>query len=340
MMMDRYSRQTLFTPIGSSGQNKLQTKHVLIVGVGALGTSTAEMLTRAGVGTLTLVDRDYVEASNLQRQHLFSEADVEGQWPKAAAAEKRLHEINSAVEINSIVGEADVTLLEQLAPQVDLILDGTDNFETRFLINDISQKFQVPWILGSCVGSFGMSFTIIPEKTPCLQCLVKNMPMKGQTCDTVGVISPTVQMVTAYQTAEALKILTENWQDVRETCVTFDLWQNQYLALKAGAIKNDACLSCGHERTYPFLTPDAQLKTAILCGRNTVQIRPSEANSISLHELVLQWKKAGYKVAGNPYLVSVWKDNMRMVLFHDGRALVHGTNDPLQAKKIYHSFIG
>lgn len=340
MMTDRYSRQTLFKPIDTSGQKKLQSKHVLIVGVGALGTSTAEMLTRAGVGTLTLIDRDYVEATNLQRQHLFSEADVEEQWPKAAAAEKKLHEINSTVEINSIVGEADVSLLEQLAPQVDLILDGTDNFETRFLINDISQKYQVPWILGACVGSFGMSFTIIPEKTPCLQCLVKNMPMKGQTCDTVGIISPTVQMVTAYQTAEALKILTENWQDVRDTCVTFDLWENQYLALKAGAIKSHACLSCGPKRMYPFLAPEAQLKTAILCGRNTVQIRPSKENSISLQELVLQWKKAGYEVAGNPYLISVRKDNMRMVLFHDGRALVHGTNDPLQAKKIYHSFVG
>jgi len=338
--MKRYSRQTLFSPIGVDGQERLRRKHVLIVGLGALGSSIAETLTRAGVGKLTIIDRDYVEESNLQRQLLYSENDAMERMPKAEAAKRRLNEVNQDVEIYSIVGDADVPLLERLAPNIDLIMDGTDNFDTRFMMNDISHKFHIPWIFGSCVGSFGSTFTIIPGKTPCLQCLLKKLPMRGQTCDTVGIIAPAVQMVTAYQTAEALKILSENQWALRNTYVTFDLWQNQTLSIKADSIKNSDCYTCGHYPTYPYLQYEATTKTAVLCGRNTVQIRPATSTNCSIAVLADQWKKAGYKVSANPFLVSVLKDEHRMVLFKDGRALIHGTNDITIAKRVYHSLIG
>ncbi|MDQ0215310.1 adenylyltransferase/sulfurtransferase [Oikeobacillus pervagus] len=338
--MERYSRQILFPPIGEEGQLQLARKHVLIVGAGALGSSIAEMLVRSGVGKLTMIDRDYVEASNLQRQHLFSEEDAEMRWPKAVAAEKRLSEINSSVEIEAIVGDADAVKLEQLAPTIDLIMDGTDNFETRFVINDISQKYKIPWVYGGCVGSYGMSYTIIPGKTPCLQCLLKNIPMQGMTCDTVGVISPAVQMVTSYQTAEALKILTGHTEEVRPTFVSFDLWRNEHIAIKAGGLKSEDCLSCGSHPQYPFLSYETKTKTAVLCGRNTVQIRPPKGTTYSLQQLALRWKKAGFEVNGNPYLLSVKTDDGHMILFQDGRALIHGTNDEIKAKKIYQSLIG
>ncbi|MGE8204941.1 ThiF family adenylyltransferase [Heyndrickxia sp. NPDC080065] len=340
-MDDRYSRQMLFSPIGVEGQKRIGGKHVLIVGIGALGSSISEMLSRAGVGKLTLIDRDYVETSNLQRQQLFSEKDALDKLPKAVAAKSRLTEINSDIEIEAIVGEADVPTLERLAPTVDLIIDGTDNFEIRFLLNDVAYKYNIPWIFGSCVGSYGSTFTIIPGMTPCLHCLLKKLPMKGQTCDTVGIIAPTVQMVTAYQAAEALKILSENWDALRRTYITFDLWENHHLSIKTSdALKNTDCLTCGEERTHPFLSHESQTKTAVLCGRNTVQIRPANGSLPSLDQLSSQWKQAGYQVNQNPYLISVHKEDVKMVMFKDGRALIHGTNDPIKAKRIYYSFVG
>ncbi|MGG3987170.1 ThiF family adenylyltransferase [Bacillus smithii] len=338
--MERYSRQILFEPIGREGQKKLSQKHVLIVGTGALGSATAEILARAGVGRMTVIDRDYVEESNLQRQHLYSEEDARMRWPKAAAAEKRLGEINGLIDVNSIVGEADAALLEELAQEVDLILDGTDNFETRFLINDISQKYRIPWIFGACVGSFGMTYTIVPGKTPCLQCLLKQMPMQGLTCDTVGVIGPAVQMVAAYQSAEAVKILTDHQEDLRPSFVSFDLWKNDHLEIKAGALKDESCLSCGAQPAYPFLSREARTKTTVLCGRDTVQVRPGKKRDMELSALALQWRRAGWNVEGNPYLLSIEKEDLRIVLFQDGRALIHGTKDEATAKKIYQTLLG
>lgn len=340
-MSDRYSRQILFAPIGIDGQRRIEKKHVLIIGLGALGSSISEMLTRAGVGKLTLIDRDYVEESNLQRQQLYTEMDAKEKMPKVVAAKHRLSEINHDVYINAIVGEADILILEQLAPNVDLIIDGTDNFEIRFILNDIAHKYNIPWIFGSCVGSFGSTYTIIPGKTPCLHCLLQKIPMRGQTCDTVGIIAPTVQMVTSYQVAEALKILSESEKALRNTYITFDLWENQYLSIKTSdAIRNMDCPTCGKERTYPFLAFEEQTKFAVLCGRNTVQIRPSTISHLSLEELASQWKQAGYEVKQNPYLVSIQKEEIRLVLFKDGRALIHGTNDPAKARRIYYSLMG
>jgi molybdopterin/thiamine biosynthesis adenylyltransferase len=340
-MFERYSRQMLFSPIGKEGQEKIRSKHVLMIGAGALGSGNAEMLTRAGIGELTIVDRDYVEASNLQRQQLYTEQDVVQKLPKAAAAEKRLKEINSDVKIHAIVGDANPELLEELAKGKDLIIDATDNFETRLAINDISQKYEIPWVYGACVGSFGMSFTIIPGKTPCLNCLLKAMPMQqGMTCDTVGIISPTVGMVTAHQTAEALKILVEDWDAVRTSFVSFDLWRNQYASMKMTKAKDESCLSCGSKRTYPFLDNDNLTKSTVLCGRDTVQVRPPKTLKIQLEDLANQLTSIGYDVKGNPYLLSIEIDKERMVIFKDGRALIHGTKDLTAAKTLYNRILG
>lgn len=272
-MADRYSRQQLFKPIGSKGQEKIRNKHVLIVGAGALGSASAESFVRAGVGKLTIIDRDYVEWSNLQRQQLYSEQNAREKMPKAIAAKNRLEQINSEVQIRAFVMDATSENMEGLLKNVDVIIDATDNFDIRFVINDLSQKHNIPWVYGSCVGSYGMSYTIIPQETPCLHCMLKNIPVTGVTSDTAGIISPTVQIVAAYQVAEALKILVEDFSAIRKTFFMFDIWSNQNHFIKLGKIKTDACLSCGSNRTYPYLSYENQTKAAVLCGRNTVQIR-------------------------------------------------------------------
>ncbi|MCM3567138.1 thiazole biosynthesis adenylyltransferase ThiF [Neobacillus mesonae] len=339
-MNERYSRQVLFPGIGKEGQEKISRKHVLIIGAGALGSGNAEVLTRAGVGRLTIVDRDYVEASNLQRQQLYTEEDVAERLPKAAAAEKRLKAINSDVEVRVIIGDATPELLEELIADVDIMIDATDNFETRMAMNDAAQKYNVPWVYGACVGSFGMSFSIIPGKTPCLNCLLRTIPLQGMTCDTGGIIAPTVQMVISHQTAEALKMLVEDWEAVRTSFVSFDLWRNQYTSMKMSKAKFAGCLSCGEERTYPYLDRENMTKTTVLCGRDTVQIRPAVQGGIILEDLAGQLKSLGYNVKGNPYLLSVEMDEERMVIFQDGRALIHGTKDLTHAKTIYQRILG
>lgn len=339
-MNGRYSRQTLFSGIGKEGQANISRKHVLIIGAGALGSGNAEVLVRAGAGVVTIIDRDYVEESNLQRQQLYTEEDVAEKLPKAAAAKKRLAAINSTVEVNAVIGDATPEVLEELACGVDLIIDATDNFETRMAINDTAQKYNVPWIYGACVGSFGMSFTIIPGKTPCLNCLLRTIPLQGMTCDTGGIIGPAVQMVIAHQTAEALKILAEDWDAVRTTFVSFDVWHNQYTTMKMSKAKFAGCLSCGDNPTYPYLDRENMTKTTVLCGRDTVQIRPSSPGMVSLEQLAGQLSGLGLKVKGNPYLLSVEMDPERIVIFKDGRALIHGTKDLIHAKSVYQRILG
>ncbi len=339
-MLERYSRQILFSPVGEKGQEKIRSKHVLMIGAGALGSGNGEILTRAGVGRLTIVDRDYVEASNLQRQILYSEADAAEKMPKAAAAERRLKAVNSDVDVRGIIADATAELMEELVEDVDLIIDATDNFETRMMINDIAQKYNIPWVFGACVGSFGMSFTIIPGKTPCLNCILKSLPLQGLTCDTVGIIAPAVQMVAVHQSAEALKILVEDWDAVRPAFVSFDLWRNQYTSIKMTRAKDEGCLSCGTDRTYPYLDVENQSKSTVLCGRDTVQIRPPRKQEIDLQNLGVQLRALNYEVKGNPYLLSVETKDNRLVIFRDGRALIHGTKDMALARSIYQKILG
>jgi sulfur carrier protein ThiS adenylyltransferase len=338
-MKDRYSRQILFHPIGEEGQTKLKQSHVLLIGAGALGTALAESLTRAGIGKITIVDRDYVEWSNLQRQQLYNENDAQDRIPKAIAAKKRLNAINSDVEVVSHIMDVTIEEMEDLLEGVDLILDATDNFDTRLLINDVSQRANIPWIYGACVGSYGVSLTIIPGETPCLQCLLDTIPLGGMTCDTAGIISPAVQIVVAHQVTEALKILTGNQEALRGSLYSFDLWLNQYSSISVDKLKKEDCLSCGVNPSYPSLDPTNSMKTAILCGRNTVQIRPSTQTTWNLEQLAISLKAHG-EVKSNEYLLSLLADDHRLVFFADGRVLIHGTKDVHEAKRLYHQFVG
>ncbi|MFD5260623.1 molybdopterin-synthase adenylyltransferase MoeB [Bacillus wiedmannii] len=338
-MAERYSRQQLFKPIGSRGQEKIRNKHVLIVGAGALGSASAESFVRAGIGKLTIIDRDYVEWSNLQRQQLYSEQDAREKIPKAIAAKNRLEQINSEVQIHAFVMDAVAENMEGLLKNVDVIIDATDNFDIRFVINDLSQKHNIPWIYGSCVGSYGMSYTVIPQETPCLHCVLKKVPVTGVTCDTAGIISPTVQVVAAYQVAEALKILVGDFSAIRKTFCMFDIWSNQNHFIKLGKIKTDDCPSCGLNRTYPYLSYENQTKVAVLCGRNTVQIRPVENRKYDFDDIEKVLNKLG-KVDRNPYLLSCQLDDYRVVIFRDGHVFIHGTNDISKAKQLYYRVFG
>lgn len=339
-MNERYSRQVLFSQIGEQGQQLIRGKHVLVVGAGALGSANCEMLVRAGIGKLTIIDRDYIEESNLQRQQLYTEADVLNKLPKAEAAKGHLEKINSDVEIFSIIADGNANTLEPLVRRADLVIDATDNFETRMIINDLTQKWNIPWIYGACVSSYGMSFTILPNETPCLNCLLQTVPVQGMTCDTNGIIAPAVGMVVAHQQGEALKILTENWGAVSPGLVSFDIWSNEYSRIKATKMKKSTCLSCGDDRTYPYLDRENATKTAVLCGRDTVQIRPPEERKLKLDILAADLRQAGYEVKANPFLVAIEKNNERMVVFHDGRALVHGTKNENHAKSLYQRILG
>lgn len=338
-MDDRYSRQILFPPIGETGQKELKQKHVLIIGTGALGTGNAEILSRSGIGKLTIVDRDYVEWSNLQRQQLYTEEDAVNRIPKVIAAKKRLESINHEVKIEAKI--IDVTPLEltNLINGVDLIIDSADNFNIRMIINDTAQKFGIPWIYGACVGSYGITYTVLPNESPCLHCLMKKVPIGGITCDTGGIISPVVQLVVAHQTAEALKILTNNKEALRTKLVSFDMWKNQYTSIDVSTFKDQSCASCGETPAYPFLTYENQTKTAVLCGRDTVQIRPPAHEKRDLQKLASHLSKLG-KVEVNPFLLSLKVADHRLVMFQDGRVLVHGTNDVKQAKSLYHRYFG
>ncbi|MFC7783897.1 thiazole biosynthesis adenylyltransferase ThiF [Rossellomorea sp. GCM10028870] len=339
-MEDRYSRQTLFTPIGTAGQNRIRDKHVLVIGAGALGTGIAEALVRAGIGKLTIVDRDYVEWSNLQRQQLYNERDARNRLPKAIAAKKRLQAINSTVEIEGHILDAMPEEMSWLARGVDLILDATDNFDTRMIINDVSQKYSIPWIYGACVGSYGISLTILPGITPCLQCLIERVPIGGLTCDTAGIISPAVSMVVAYQSTEALKLLVGDIEALSHKVVSFDLWKNEHTSMDVRKLKRGSCPSCGDQRTYPGLQYENQTKTAVLCGRDSVQIRPSSTNEVDLVKIAKSFHNKGKQVDTNPYLVSFSVEAYRIVLFKDGRAIIHGTKDISEAKSVYHRYLG
>lgn len=339
-MNNRYSRQELFSPIGEEGQQKIREKHVLIIGAGALGSANAEMFVRAGVGTVTIVDRDYVDWSNLQRQQLYAESDVRNNLPKAVAAKKRLEEINSEVRVEALVQDVTAEELEELVTNVNVMIDATDNFETRFIVNDIAQKYSIPWIYGACVGSYGLSYTILPSKTPCLSCLLQSIPLGGATCDTAGIISPAVSLVVSHQVTEALKLLVEDYESLRDGLVSFDVWKNEYSCMNVQKLRKHNCPSCGENALYPYLNKENTSKTAVLCGRNTVQIRPpyKEEMDFERYKELLNDRVNDLNV--NPYLLSFSVEEKRLVAFKDGRVLVHGTKDISEAKTVYHRYFG
>lgn len=339
-MNNRYSRQELFSPIGEEGQQKIREKHVLIIGAGALGSANAEMFVRAGVGTVTIVDRDYVDWSNLQRQQLYAESDVKNNLPKAVAAKNRLEEINSEVRVEALVQDVTAEELEELVTNVDVMIDATDNFETRFIVNDIAQKYAIPWIYGACVGSYGLSYTILPSKTPCLSCLLQSIPLGGATCDTAGIISPAVSLVVSHQVTEALKLLVEDYESLRDGLVSFDVWKNEYSCMNVQKLRKHNCPSCGENALYPYLNKENTSKTAVLCGRNTVQIRPPHKEEMDFERYKELLHDRVNDLNVNPYLLSFSVEEKRLVAFKDGRVLVHGTKDISKAKTVYHRYFG
>ncbi len=337
----RYSRQHLFTPIGKNGQEKLINSKVAIVGMGALGTSLANHMVRAGVGYVRIIDRDFVEYSNLQRQMLFDEADAKESMPKVIAAKLKLNAINSLVHIDAHIADLTWKNAEDLLQDVDLILDGTDNFEVRYLINDVAIKHHIPWIYGGAVSSRGMTITIIPEKTPCLRCLFPDQKAHGSTdtCDTVGVIGPIIQVVAAYQATEAMKLLVGDNEHLSASLRNFELWQNDFSEINLKNARNEACPACGQHH-YDFLDPeDKKDRYVSLCGRDTVQISPAKDVTFDLNQLAEKLKRVG-KVEQTPYLLKFSVDSYDLTIFQDGRMLVHGTNEPVIAKNIYAKFIG
>lgn len=338
-MNERYSRQILFAGIGKDGQRKLLNSRVLIVGCGALGAAQAEILARAGVGKLRIVDRDFVEFSNLQRQILFSEQDAKERLPKAVAAKKRIAEINSEIGVEEIVADVNYSNIENLIKDCDLILDGTDNFQTRYLVNDACVKHDKIWIYGAAVSSYGVTMTIQTGKTPCLRCVFEEMPPAGSaaTCDTAGVIQPIISIVTAVQTTEALKILTGNCSKLHNSLMQFDVWQNEWRKIKLGKPQAD-CLACG-QRKFENLEAENSNFEAVLCGRNAVQIAPPVSGEIDLERLARRLANVA-DLKKNEYLLRFSVNEFEITVFRDARAIVRGTDDVSVARSLYSRFIG
>ncbi|WP_106497141.1 ThiF family adenylyltransferase [Lentibacillus sp. Marseille-P4043] len=336
MNMERYSRQLLFSPIQAAGQKKLADSTALIVGVGALGTVISNHLVRAGVGKVRIVDRDYVELSNLQRQMLFDEADVNEALPKAIAAKRKLEKINSDVVIEAFIENVSNENVDRLTDDVDVVLDGTDNFSTRFLLNDICFKKNIPFSYGGVVSSRGMTALFIPNETPCLRCFTKEGSESGQTCDTVGVIAPAVDMISSMEVIEVLKYLTGNKQHLRHTLKTVDFWYNQHYDMKFSQA-DPQCPTC-QKKEYPAIQKKAQNSETVLCGRNTVQIHRNQ--SWDLAKIDSQLAKI-MKTKRTPFLVKAQMDNEKtFVIFPDGRVLVQGTEDITKARTLYDRYIG
>ncbi|WP_438314601.1 ThiF family adenylyltransferase [Sporosarcina sp. FA9] len=339
-MENRFSRQTLFKPIGNSGQAQLSTAHAVVIGCGALGSAITETLVRAGIGKLTIADRDYVESSNLQRQQLFTEKDALEGIPKVIAAEKRLKEIRQDVEITTVLNHIDGPLIEEITKDAQIILDATDNFETRLLMNDIAWKRGIPWIYGACVGSSGTVFPFIPGESACFRCLLPVLPAVNETCDTTGIIAPAVQITAAHQSAEALKWLTGNKDAMRKKLFHFDVWNNTHVEAGITRMKNAECTTCGPNPLYPALVETEGTGYAVLCGRDTVQVIPDANRKLTIAdgEAVAIRLRAKYKVT--PFFVEFTVESFRCILFSNGRLLIHGLKDLKKGRKLYHQFFG
>ncbi len=341
MMNERYSRQILFPGIGADGQRKLFESRVLLIGCGALGTVIAEILARAGVGHLTLVDRDYIDESNLQRQSLYTEEDCRSGLPKAAAAAAHLAEINSGITLVPEILDVNSITMASLMPGQDLMLDGTDNFETRFLINDASLKWNVPWIYGACVGAHGMCVAFVPGATPCFRCILEQLPPPGSspTCDTAGIIGPIVHVVAALECAEALKILTGRRERINGKLVNVDLWENRISTLNLAPLqKNSDCTACG-KGVFEFLEGKHESRSQALCGRDAVQIYRAAPSPVDFKTIAERLASLG-SVTYNEFLLRAVLDGFEIALFRDGRGIVRGTQDLDEAKRVYAKYIG
>jgi adenylyltransferase/sulfurtransferase len=356
----RYQRQMLLAGFGDSGQRRLLDSTVMILGCGALGCVAADLLARAGVGHLVIIDRDFIELSNLQRQVLFDERDVAEAFPKAEAARRRLTNINSGIRITAIVDDINHSNIERYSSGVDVFVDGLDNIETRYLVNDLAVKSGRPYVYGAAVGTSGMAMPVLPHTarqdaaweqpdsfaTPCFHCVFEEAPAPGSTatCDTVGVIGPAVGIIANFQVTEVLKILTGNFDRVSQTLLTLDLWANEIMQLKVNDAYASGDCPCCKRRQYEYLAGTSGSSADTLCGRNAVQLRHRQlAGAVDLDGLALRLRKQGAVTSNEFMLRTEITDNdqpFELTLFHDGRAIIKGTNDAGVARSIYAKYVG
>ena len=358
---DRYNRQKLLAPIGDDGQELLRGSTILIAGCGALGTVTADLLARAGVGTLVIVDRDVVDYSNLQRQTLFTERDAQNSVPKAEAAKARLSLINSEVKVRAFVEEIAPDTIHDLAEDCDLIVDGLDNYPTRYLLNDYSVAEGIPYIYGGAVATGGMSMSILPRgdkrrriqwdddlSTPCLRCLFPSPPAAGgaDTCDTVGVLGTVTATIAAHMVTQAIKLCSANARSVDRSLTSIDVWENDYRRMDVSNACDESCPCCAM-RTYEYLNFEPNQGTTVLCGRNSVQIRPSMSPAFNFDRVCDRLVEHGdFKATGNTLKGVLHEERspslepVEFIVFPDGRAIITGDTDPVWARTMYDRFIG
>jgi adenylyltransferase/sulfurtransferase len=340
-IVNRYDRQARFAPLGEDGQRRLAASKALVCGCGALGSVVAETLVRAGVGLVRIVDRDFLELNNLQRQVLYDEQDVADGLPKAIAAANKLRRINSEVTIEPVVADVTFRNIAELAGDVDAIVDGTDNFAVRFLVNDFAVKQCKPWVYGGCIAAEGQTMTILPGDTGCLACLMAEAPPPGTTptCDTAGVLAPIVGVIASIEACEALKILSGNYEAVSRHLTIVDLWDNHIRRVDLSRLRETSdCRVCRH-REYAWLWGERGDATAVLCGRNAVQLSPTPGASVSLENLASRLAGVG-RIERNAFLLRVAVDGYVLTVFPDGRTIVGGTNDIATARTVHARYIG
>lgn len=339
--LDRYARQMRYAPLGEEGQKRLTAARALVVGCGALGSVIANTLARSGVGYLRIVDRDFLETNNLQRQVLYDEQDVADGLPKAIAASVKLRRINSQITIEPLVTDVSYANVIELTNDIDVIVDGTDNFETRMLLNDVALKRRIPWVYGGCLGGEGQTMTIVPGETACLRCLMQDTPPPGTTptCDTAGILAPIVNIIASLQANEAIKLLSGNRQAISPYLTVIDVWDNRVRQIKLASLRAAGqCPACD-EGDYPWLSGSRASHSAILCGRNAVQLSPPPGETLSLPALADKLASVG-QVTHNRYLLRATIDDYVLTVFPDGRAIVGGTDDLAVARGVYARYIG
>lgn len=339
----RFVRQERFAPLGVEGGARLRKSKALICGCGALGTMIAERLARAGVGTLRIVDRDWVEVSNLPRQTLFTEQDAVLGRPKAIAAAEALGAIDSRLRIEPLVADLTCDNIHELAEGCDVLLDGTDNFETRFLLNDYSLSKNVPWVHGGCLGASGQVMTIIPGKSACFRCLVRDLPPRDsmETCDSAGVLGPAIGVIACWQAAEAIKILSGNVGAVSQDLMVIDTWNTACRMVSLASLRSSSrnCPAC-QLGEFPFLAGQLRTETVVLCGKNAVQVNSASAYGGGDFATLVERLKHSGKVANNGFFLRLTLAKHVLTVFRDGRAVVEGTTDPLEAKNLLSKTLG
>jgi molybdopterin-synthase adenylyltransferase len=336
-LYERYSRQILFAGLGEEGQRNLLASSAVLVGCGAIGAVVANLLVRAGTGRLRVIDRDFVEPSNLQRQTLFDEADARDALPKAVAAERKLRAVNSGVAVEGVVSDLAPGNAEQLLSGFDLILDGTDNFETRFLINDAAVKLGIPWIYAAAVASYGLTMTVLPGESACLACLLETAGGERleETCDTVGVLGAVVGVIASLEAADAVKVLARRKETLHGRLISCDVWTGRFQAVRAG--RNPECRACAR-RDFSWLAGKEQPRLT-LCGRDSVQIHERNRR-LDLEILRGRLAPTVADVRSNEFLLRFRVPPYEMTLFSDGRAIIKGTRDPAVARSLYARYIG